>query len=137
MTTHNLTSDSELKEVLRALTMYDDTEDELPTSTLDSQIKGAKIKLSTKLDIDPDDWYNDSGLSTALLGTTMILAKCAVENYSITRWDIGGQYIDVSGAGDTDQPQFNEWAEMVTDGLKDAGAFNSQVPSFSKTYVGN
>jgi len=137
MTEYQLSSDTDLKEVVRALTLYDDTEDELPASTLDTQVRAAKIKLSTKLDTDPTDWYSDSGLSTALLGATLILSKCAVENYSITRWDVGGQYIDVSGNGDTDTPQLNEWNTLIADGLADAGSHSSQVPSFTKTYIGN
>lgn len=135
MSEHQLQNDSDLKDVVRALTLYEDSQDELPDAKLDAQIRGAKIKLSTK--VDSTNWYSDSGLSTALLGTTLIYAKCAVENYSITRWDIGGQYIDVSGANDTDQPQFNEWAAMVADGLADSDAYENNVPSFTKTYIGN
>ncbi len=137
MSEHQLQSDIDLKDVVRSLTMYEDSRDELPESDLDSQIRAAKIRLSTKLDQDPTDWYSDNGLSTALLGTTLILAKCAVENYSITRWDIGGQYIDVSGKGDTDTPQLNEWNQMIADGLEDADMYSTQVPSFTKTYIGN
>jgi len=137
MTEHQLQSDTDLKDVVRALSMYEDTDDELPASTLDTQLRAAKIKLSAEIGKDPTDWYSDSGLSTALLGTTLILSKCAVENYSITRWDVGGQYIDVSGKGDTDTPQLNQWNQMIADGLSKSSVAESQVPSFTKTYIGN
>lgn len=135
MSEYQLSSDADLKTVVRGLTMYEDTTDELPESDLDTQIRAAKIKLDSQ--VESTDWYSDNGLSKALLGATLIYAKCAVENYSITRWDIGGSYIDVSGKGDTDVPQFNEWAKLVSEGLQESSQHSSQVPSFSKTYIGN
>jgi len=72
------------------------------------------------------------------LGTTSILAKAAVENYSVDRWSVGADDIDVSGAGDADQMQFEMWNTLINEGLSDSSAekTSSPVPRNSANYIG-
>ncbi len=131
----DITSDSDLREYFRALTLYDDTADEIQKSTLNTQISVAKLKL--KNEANSTEWYSDSGLGQALLGTVLILGKAAIENYSVSRWDLGDAEIDVSGASDSEQVQFEEWATLVSDGLKASNVDSgTQTPQFTKTFGG-
>lgn len=137
MATYDITSDADVKELFRALTLYDDSPDEINSGTLDTQIRAAKIRLSNK--VDSDSWYSDSGLGQALLYTTMILGKCAMENYSVSAWDMGGGSIDVSGAGDDEQAQFSEWADAVSEGIRSADNVSNNAHNdveITKTFIG-
>jgi hypothetical protein len=128
--------ETELIEQVRALTMYDDTRDELPNATLQTQIGVAQMMLKNKT--GSENFYSDSGLGQALLGTTAILAKAAVENYSVDRWSVGADDIDVSGAGDADQMQFEMWNKLINEGLSDSSTQKtaSPVPRNSANYIG-
>ena len=120
MSDHSIDDDSDLKEMVRGLTHYGDNAEELPDSDLETQIRVGKLRLKNKTDIDltgDEPFYSDDGIAQALLFTTCILAKCAVENYSVDRWDIGVAQIEVREAGDADQVQFQQWAELVAEGL--------------------
>jgi hypothetical protein len=113
------TDKSDVRELVRGLTLYEDDADEIPQSTLDTQIQLAQMKLKT-LTAD-SDWYTNEDLGQALVGTTAILSKCAIENYSVSSWDMGAASIDVSGAGDDEQMQFQQWADLVAEGLANGG----------------
>jgi len=113
------TDDADTRQLVRALTQYEDNTDELPRSELDTHIRLAKMRLQTQT--DKSDFYKIDGLGQALVATTAILAKAAVENYSVDRWDLGVGTIDVGSAGDADVVQFSEWASMAAEGLADAG----------------
>jgi hypothetical protein len=128
--------ETELIEQVRALTLYDDTRDELPNATLQTQIGVAQMMLKNKT--GSENFYSDSGLGQALLGTTAILAKAAVENYSVDRWSVGADDIDVSGAGDADQMQFEMWNKLINEGLSDSSTQKtaSPVPRNSANYIG-
>lgn len=124
--------------MVRGLTLYEDTADELPSSTLDTLVKTAKMRLQNKY--GSDSFYSDSGLGQALVGATAIIAKSAVENYSVDRWDVGEGDIDVSGAGDADQVQFQQWARLTAEGVtsSDAVSDDSASPTGinSSPYIG-
>lgn len=111
--------DRDAVEMVRALTMYENSDDEIPQSTLETQLNIAKMRLATKT--GDTDFYANDALGQALVGSTAILAKSAIENYSITSWDLGVGEIDVSGAGDADQVQFQQWADMVAEALANGG----------------
>jgi len=122
--------------LIRGLTLYEDSPDELTTSELETHLRIAKMRLKTKT--DSDNWYSDDGLGQALVATTAIVAKAAVENYSITRWDLGIGEIDVSGAGDEDNAQFSQWASMASEGIaaSDNGSALSATNINSGSYIG-
>lgn len=134
MATYDVQDDADLKTLVRGLTLYEDTARELPDSKLDPQIRVAKMRLANKT--DSDSFYTDSGLGQALVGWTCILAKCAVENYSVSQWDVGPANIDVRGAGDAEQVQFNEWAEMVSEGISESDATENTSITFSGGFIG-
>lgn len=137
MTQFAPTTDSETTDMVRGLTLYADSPDELRASELDTQLNIAKMRL--KNETGSESFYSDAGLGQALVFATAILAKSAVENYSVTRWDVGSDSIDVSGAGDTDQQQFSDWASMVADGVASSSSSSktqSATNINSANYVG-
>ena len=137
MTQYAPADEDELLTQVRALTLYDDTRDELPNATLQTQIGVAQMMLKNKT--GSENFYTDSGLGQALLGTTAILAKAAVENYSVDRWSVGADDIDVSGAGEADQMQFEMWNTLVNEGLSDSDTTKrttSPVLRNSANYIG-
>lgn len=114
-TSPSIDSLSDLRARVRATTLYEDSPDELPQSDLDSLIENAQLRLSNRT--GSTNWYSDNGLSQALLYASAIEAKASLSNFTVTRWDIGAGEIDVSGASDTDQAQFQLWADWVAQGL--------------------
>lgn len=136
MASYSITGDADLKTKVRGLTLYEDTADELDATTLSTQIDIAKLRVKNKT--DSDSWYSDDGLGQVLLGVTAILAKNAMENYSVSSWSIGDQVIDVNGAGDRDQSQFEDWNDMVLEGLQATNVTIDTGPSPSNTssYIG-
>jgi len=129
------TDDADTRQLVRALTQYEDNTDELPRSELDTHIRLAKMRLQTQT--DKSDFYKIDGLGQALVATTAILAKAAVENYSVDRWDLGVGTIDVGSAGDGDVVQFSEWASMAAEGLADAGLNSNTATNINSAgYIG-
>jgi len=128
--------DADAQTLVRGLTLYEDNSDELPASDLSTHLRIAKMRLNTKT--DSSEFYSDNGLGQALVATTAIVAKAAVENYSITRWDLGVGEIDVSGAGDEDVAQFSQWASMAAEGIANSkeGGSQSATNINSGSYIG-
>jgi len=131
---YDVTSDSELKTRVRALTGYEDTPDELSGTDLDSLVNAAKHRLAVQT--GSENWYSDSAMGMALVGTTCIIAKSAVENYSVSSWTIGDQTIDVNGAGNVEQAQFQQWSQMVATGIRQSGDTKTAVPTNTTDYIG-
>jgi len=137
MSEYSIEGDSELKQMVRGLTHYADHEEELPDDVLETQIKVSKLRLKNKTNIDLEggNFYDDDGIAQALLFTTCILAKCAAENYSIDRWDIGGSHIEARYAAEPDQIQFQQWAELVAEGLKNSEETTAgPLPRVTRSY---
>lgn len=129
--------EADAKSLVRGLTLYEDSPDELPSDDLDTHIRIAKMRLKTET--GSSDFYTDDGLGQALVATTAIIAKAAIENFSVDRWDIGQGEIDVSGSGDTDNAQFGQWAQMASDGISESSTStksSAPTPSNSASYVG-
>lgn len=123
--------------LVRSLTFYEDSPDEITKSELQSHLRIAKMRLKTKT--GSDNFYTDDGLGQALVASTAIVAKSAVENYSIDRWDLGAGEIDVSNAGDEDVLQMSQWAEMAADGIaSSSSSTKNQSPTNinSASYIG-
>lgn len=127
-------NDSEVKTYVRTLTDYVDDPDQLPEPKLDNLIDLAKLEIYNKT--DSDAFYDDSGLGEALIGATAIMAKARVENYSVSSWSIGDQTIDVQGASDQEAVQFQQWNNMVVNGLESSSASGSGSPSSTTEYIG-
>lgn len=126
-------SEADLHTYVRELTQYEDAPDGLPSDKLNTHIDIAKLRLYNR--VDSDKWFTDAGLAQALLGMTAILAKAAVENYSVTSWNVADQEIDVSGMGDEDAAQFQQWAEMVYQGLRNSDATPDYSVSNTANYI--
>lgn len=110
-----ITDETELKSRVRDTSLYADNPDEVTSTELTSHIHNAQLRLVNET--GSQAWYSDTGLMQALLYSTLIEAKLAIENYSVSSWDVGAGRIDVSGAGDNDQAQFEQWAEWVSQGI--------------------
>lgn len=130
-------SETEALELVRGLTLYEDSSNELPTDDLKTHLKIAKMRLFTKT--GSDSFYSDDGLGQALVATTAIIAKSAIENYSIDRWDLGQGEIDVRNAGDEDVSQFAQWAQMAAEGISSSDTStrsSTPIPSNTAAYMG-
>lgn len=134
------TSDAEVESVVRAITGYDDSE--LPSKQFQTLLDLTKLTLVNETNLsstqgNDDPWYSDDGLGQALVFTAAIRTKVAVENYSVDRWDFGDQTLDVRGAGDADQIQFQEWMERANDGLDASNKADDDtpIPSNTSSYI--
>lgn len=114
--TPDIGGDAELKKRIRSTTLYADDEYEgVEGDRIDDYIRNAKLQLANE---GVQNFYADHGVQQALLYASVIEAKLAMENYSVTRWEIPAGNIDVSGAGNSAQAQFQQWAERVSRGLQ-------------------
>ena len=137
MQSFDITSDAELKTAVRADTQYDDSDDELSDTDLDTLINRAKQRLYLKT--DSTEWYSDSGLGMALFGYSCMRVKSAMENIPLDSYSLGDE--DVSF--DTDDPdnslQLETWADDVRVGLETSSidAKNARLPQNSADYIGD
>jgi hypothetical protein len=136
MSQHAISSERELKFKIREITGYENTDDELPESTLDSVISASKLEL--ELETGHTAWYSDKGLGFALLYLSCIKAKERIENYTVTEWDIGNETIDVSDVADEDSVQFKNWSRNVNKGVRKSKKTANSADLFSNTssYIG-
>lgn len=133
MSNHHISDISELKQRVRDKTLYEDSPRELTASELESNIHDAMLRLED--DTGLSSFFADVGAQRATLYASCIEAKAAIENYSVTAWDVGAGNIDVSGAGDPDQFQFQHWADEVAAGL--ANSSNATVDDVPTNIVTN
>ena len=124
------TSKRDVQDMVRAVTDYD--ERTLSQTTLDKHIEIAKTVLYTRT--SSDAFYTDAGLGQALVFATALLVKAAVENYSVTRWNIGDQYIDAGTDGTSDQ-QLQQWNSYVREGIRRSDE-TPTGPRNSADYIG-
>jgi hypothetical protein len=129
-TSFEIKKDPELKERVRNLTGYEDNEDELPNEQLQGIIDTAKLELSTEF--SSTDWYNDQPYTLVLLGTTCILAKSQVENYSVDSWSIGDESISVRDTDPSDSMQFQRWNDLINKGVKNSNVLRESKSSTLK-----
>ena len=133
----NITSDTELKQKVRADTQYDDNTDELPESTLDVLIETAKLRV--KLKTGSDEWFTDAGLGLVLLAYTCMRAKVAVENVNIEEYQLGNQRVRTRNADPETSQQMQQWAEDIRVGLNASDTYKPQRPGLqnSSSYIGD
>lgn len=112
-------TDAELRDQVRSLTNYDQSE--LSTEDLKTELSVAKLVIKNRADVDmtkSEPFYNDDGLTQALLFTTCIFAKAGVENIALDRWNVGDINIETWDVGDASAQQFKKWNTLVAEGLK-------------------
>jgi len=124
------TGRSDVRQYVRRVTDYDDTE--LTAADLDGHIDVAEMVVYNRT--SSDAFYRDVGLGQAVVFTTAILAKVSMENYSVTRWNIGDQYIDAGSDGAVDE-QIRQWNQMVRDGITNSDETPSG-PRNTTSYIG-
>jgi hypothetical protein len=129
-------TDTELKDKVRAETSYDDTADELPTTQLDELVGQSKayVELST----GSDAWYRDDGLGFALVAYTCMRVKSAVENISLSSYTLGDEQVSFDTDDPEDSQQLESWADDVVVGLSASNVDDSTRPQIrdSANYVG-
>jgi hypothetical protein len=110
------TDDTELKEIVRDETSYENTADELPDDQLGTIIERAKGRM--ELDTGSSAWYSDDGLGFALAAYACMRAKSAVENFSLSNYSIGDESVSFRDESPEDSQQIQQWAEDVKVGLE-------------------
>lgn len=128
--------DDELKTIVRDETSYDNTDDELPDSQLDTIIERAKGKV--ELTTGSGAWYSDNGLGYALAAYACMRAKSAVENVPLSGYSLGDERVSFSSANPEASQQLNQWAQDVKDGLEASEKDDSSGPTPTNTsgYIG-
>lgn len=129
-------SDTELKDVVRGMTSYDDAPDELPASQLDKVVERAKAEL--ELETGSDAWFSDDGLGFALAAYVSMRAKAAIENVPLSGYSIGDERVSFDQSAPEDSHQLQQWAEDVQTGLDASSADTSvgPVPTNTSSYIG-
>lgn len=128
------TDDSDVRSLARTLTQYDT--DELSKDDLDGHIQMSKLEIYNELDIESDDFFTDSGLGQALIASTAIFAKLAVENYSVTRWQVADQEIETDGMSDEESGQLQRWGDLYQSGIRKSDLSSSSGPTNTAGYIG-
>lgn len=132
---YTVDSEADLKQLARGITGYEDTPDELPASDMSTLIQVAAMNVQN--DTGSEKWFSDSGLGQALLFTLSVRAKERVENYSVSSWSVGDQTINVQGAGDDEQAQFQNWNEQINKGLEASDVVTTGfAPKNNSSYIG-
>lgn len=136
MNSFDITTDSELKTAVRADTQYDDSEDELSDTDLETLINRAKQRLY--LQTDSTEWYSDSGLGLALFGYACMRVKSAMENIPLDSYSLGDEDVSFDTDDVDDSLQMQMWAEDVSTGLdaSTVDATNARLPQNSADYIG-
>ncbi len=129
----DITDDEELKSAVRDETQY--TEKQLPTDNSDGPdlnglVDSAKRVLALKAGVT--SFYNDRGVSVALLGVTCAKAKGAVENSPVQVKNVAGDDVTfrVSDGGSL---QLAEYEEMTRLGLSESQTADDGPTSLGMT----
>lgn len=136
MTLKYPTTDSELEQIVRGETGYEDAEGELPTSDMEVVIEQSKGRM--ELETGSDAYYSDDGLGFALAAYTKMRAKAAVENVPLSSYNIGDEQVSFDTDDPEDSHQLQQWAEDVRVGLDASDLDESQGPGMQNTsgYIG-
>lgn len=128
--------DTELVQIVRGETGYEDTEDELPQSDMDVVVGQSKARL--ELRTGSDAYYSDDGLGFALAAYTKMRAKAAVENVSLASYTIGDEQVSFKEADPETNQQLQQWAEDVRVGLDstDVDSDSGLKPRNTSGYIG-
>lgn len=128
-------SDPEAKRLVRTLTNYDDTEDELTDASLQGHLDIAKLELYNE--VGTDAVYSDAGLGQALVAATAIYAKAAVENYSVSSWSVGDMNVSAGAFKNPENAQFMKWGKLHAGGLQSSDKTPTHAPRNTAGYIGD
>lgn len=130
------TSDSELEQIVRGETGYEETDDELDQSDMDVVIGQSKARI--ELETGSDQYYSDDGLGFALAAYTKMRAKASVENVSLSSYSVGDEQVSFENADPETNQQLQQWAEDVRVGLDGSELDESTGPTIANTsgYIG-
>lgn len=133
-----ITDDATLKERVRTATGYEDSEEEVTDTELDTHVSDAKADLYART--DSQTWYDDTAYGQSLKWWTCIIVKAAVENIVIEEYTLGGgaESISYHDADPQSSQQIDMWADAVARNLDNADVENNPSPSFrnSSNFVG-
>ena len=115
-------NESELKAVVRAATGYDDIEDELQATDLDSIVGQSEGRLMLEADVTEAALYNNDGLSFALAAYTKIRAKAAAENVGLSSYSLGAEEVSFDTSDPDTSQQLQLWHEDARVGLERSDA---------------
>jgi len=110
-------NEDELKAVVRSATGYDDIEDELQATDLDSIVGQSEGRLILEADTTEQQMYNDDGLSFALAAYTKIRAKAAAENVGLSSYSLGAEEVSFDTSDPETSQQLQLWHEDARVGL--------------------
>lgn len=125
----DITSDSELRDAVRAETQYD--EGKVSQSDMEDLVDSAKRDLALRTGVTNFD-YSDRGVSVALLGLVCAKAKGAVENSPVVVKDLGGQNVTFR-ASDGESLQLEQYERMVQRGLSNSNQTSAGVQGIEFT----
>lgn len=108
----DITDDAMLRDAVYTETQYD--EGKLPVEDLKGLVDSAKRVLSLKAGVTT--FYDDRGITVALLGITAAKAKGAVENSPVQVKDLAGQNVTFR-TSDGESLQLGQYEEMTRLGL--------------------
>jgi len=133
-------NESELKAVVRSATGYDDIDDELQATDLDSIVGQSEGRLILEADTTEQQVYNDDGLSFALAAYTKIRAKAAAENVGLSSYSLGAEDVSFESADPETSQQLQLWHEDARVGLdrsdEDTASGDLTIAN-SSGYIGN
>lgn len=127
---------SEISTIVRAETGYEDNDDELPQSDLDTIIDQAMGRVELKT--GSSQWFSDDGLGFALAAYAKMRAKAAMENVPLSSYTLGAEQVSFNEADPETSQQLQQWAEDVRVGL-DASSVDDdtgKMPSNTAGYIG-
>jgi hypothetical protein len=135
--TFQIDNDSDLEAAVRSATGYHDEVDELTPTNLTAHIDDAKRDVY--IETDSTDWYDDLALGQALKAHTCIIAKVAVENYSVSSYSFGDITIAAPDASPEDSLQLQQWAQQAAEALEESDANDDATAtglSNTSAYIG-
>jgi len=133
-------NEGELKSVVRSETGYDDIDDELQATDLDSIVSQSEGRLMLEADVSESTLYNDDGLSFALAAYTKIRAKAAAENVPLSSYSLGAEEVSFESADPDTSQQLLLWHEDARVGLDRSDADSTQgglTIANSSQYIGD
>lgn len=130
------TDDTELEQIVRGETGYEDADGELPQSDMEVVIEQSKGRM--ELETGSDAYYTDDGLGYALAAYTKMRAKASVENVPLSSYNIGDEQVSFDTDDPEDSHQLQQWAEDVRVGLDASDLDTASGPTMQNTsgYIG-
>ena len=124
----DIQNDVQLRDAVRGETQYD--ENKLSVENLKTNVNSAKRELALRAGVT--SFYDDRGITHALVGLTCAKSKGTVENSPVITKDLGGQNVTFR-ASDGESLQLSQYEEMVRYGLSNSDTTDSGVQGIELT----